>query len=278
MINKQQINIGRISLYLLVTFLAFIMFFPILYLLFGSFKTAPELFTRTPKLLPNGIYLQNYVEAWFSAPFGRFLYNSLVIGAFNLIGELVIATLAAYALSHIRPWGSNYIFAVLMAGMMIPSQATIIPRYFIINDLGWINSYPGLFVPFMARPISIFLLYNFFRTVPKELEEAAILDGCGQLRYLVSILIPLSKATMAAMAILSFVNSWNRYMWPLIIAREKRMQTAPIGLRMFISQTEGSSFGVMMAGAVIVIFPAIIVFLMSQKHFIKALTRSSIKG
>ncbi|MFW5995851.1 MAG: carbohydrate ABC transporter permease [Halanaerobiaceae bacterium] len=130
----------------------------------------------------------------------------------------------------------------------------------------------------MARPISIFMLYNSFKTVPKEYSEAARIEGCGQLRFLVSILVPLSKPILAALGILSFVASWNRYMWPLIVARKTAMRTAPIGLRMFISQTEGSSFGVMMAGAVMVIFPAILVFILAQKQFIKAVTRRSIKG
>ena len=271
-------SLKKLLQYLLLTILAIMMLLPIAFMFFGSFKTPTEIVTRPPKLLPSVIYLENYVEAWAAAPFGKFLFNSVFVGILNVMGELVIATFAAYALSHIKPWGSVYIFGLFILTMLIPSQATIIPRYFIISSLGWVNTYQALFVPFMARPISIFMLYNFFRTVPKELEEAAILDGCSPFMFLVYILIPLSKPIISALAILSFLNSWNRYLWPLLVARETMMQTATIGLKMFISQSEGSSFGPMMAGAVIVIFPALIVFLVAQKYFIKALTRSAIKG
>lgn len=268
----------NLCLHMALICLASFIVLPVLFMLFGSFKSMSEIFAYPPKFFPSSLKFDNYVKAWNSAPFGRFLFNSTFVAVVTTLGELVIATLAAYAFSHLKPRGANLVFLLIMSGMMIPSQATIIPRFFIMTNLGLTDTYTALILPFIARPMGIFLLYQFFRTSPKELQEAATLEGCGALRFLVQILVPLSRAPLGALSILSFVASWNRFMWPLIIVNSTSMQTAPIGISMFIDQTEGSLVGVMMAGAIIVISPAILAFIMGQKQFVKALTSSSIKG
>ncbi len=271
-------NIKKLGIHIILLLLAATVLLPTLFMFFGSFKIQSEIFTYPPKLFSSTFYLGNYIEAWKSAPFGIFLTNSVIVGALTTILVLIVSTLAAYAFSHIKPWGSKLIFLMFISGMMIPPQVTIVPRYFIMQNLKWIDTYQALIVPFLAAPIGIFLLYQFFRTVPTDLEDAAKLDGCGPLRFLVYILIPLSRPSIGALAILTFVNSWNRYMWPLIITNSARMRTAPIGIRMFLSETEGSNLGMMMAGSVIVIFPAIFIFIIGQKQFIRALASGAVKG
>jgi ABC-type glycerol-3-phosphate transport system permease component len=276
--KKYRDGLKKAGLHIVLLCLSAMVLLPTVFMFLGSFKSLDEIFAYPPKLFPSALYFQNYADAWAAAPFGIFLYNSVLVGALTTFGAIVVAVLAAFAFSHIKPWGSKIIFLIFLSGMMIPPQVTIIPRYFIMQGIGWISTYPALIVPFLARPIGIFLLYQFFRTLPKELEEAAKLDGCGPFRFLVLILMPLSRASIGALAILSFVHSWNRYMWPLVITNSTQMQTAPIGIRMFISQTEGTYLGMMMAGSVIVIFPAIVAFILGQKQFVRALARGGIKG
>lgn len=252
---------------------------PILFMLFGSFKEQGEVTAYPPRLLPVSFtYLGNFSAAWKRAPFGLYLTNSLIVGIFTLLGVLLICICAAYAFSHIKPWGAKYIFMLFMSGMMIPPQVTVVPRYMLMQKMGLIDTHAAMIIPFLADPMGIFLLYQFFRTVPKDLEEAARLDGCGPFRFLVSILIPLARPSIGALSILTFVNSWNRYMWPLIVTNTTKMRTAPIGIKMFLDETEGSHLGVMMAGAVIVIAPAILVFIIGQKQFVKALASGAVKG
>ena len=265
--------------YVILGILSAVVLLPTLFMMFGSFKKQAEVTAYPPRLLPESFtYLQNFSTAWQRAPFGIYLTNSVIVGLFTLFGVMIVCICAAYAFSHMKPWGAKYIFIMFMSGMMIPPQVTVVPRYFLIQNLGLIDSYTALIIPFLAYPMGIFLLYQFFRTVPKDLEEAARLEGCGPFRFLVSILIPLARPSIGALSILTFVNSWNRYMWPLIITNSTRMRTAPIGLKMFLDETEGSHLGVMMAGSVIVIAPALIIFIIGQKQFVKALAGGAIKG
>lgn len=271
-------TVDLLTLHAILIVLTAAVMLPVAFMFFGSFKPLPEIFRSPPRLFPVAPTIQNYIDAARSAPFGIFIWNSVYVGILTTLGAIVVAIPAAYSFSHIKPWGGKFVFMLILSGMMIPPQATIIPRYFIIQNLGWINTYQALVVPFLARPIGIFLLYQFFRTVPKDFEDSARIDGCGPFRYMARILVPLSRPAIGALAILTFVESWNRYMWPLIIATTRRMQTAPIGIRTFIVGSEGSYFGMMMAGAVIVIFPAIMIFILGQKQFVGALARGGIKG
>lgn len=276
---NQEKAIKSLWAYLALCLLSITVLLPTLFMAFGSFKMQSEVVAFPPKLLPKSFfYLENFVKAWHKAPFGIYLTNSVIVGICTLLGVLIINTFAAYAFSHIKPWGSKFIFLLFMSGMIIPPQVTVVPRYMLMQRFGLIDSYAALILPFLTYPMGIFLLYQFFMTVPKEFEEAARIDGCGPFRFLVSILIPISRPTISAMSILTFVNSWNRYMWPLIVTNSTRMRTAPIGIKMFLDETEGSHLGVMMAGAVIVITPVIIVFLLGQKHFVKALAGGGVKG
>lgn len=168
---------------------------------------------------------------------------------------------------------------LFLATLMVPTQVTLIPTYIVMSKIGWINTYQGLIVPFLSTAFSVFLLRQFFLTVPPELEEAAIVDGCGKLRFIFTILMPLAKPAIASVALFGFLGSWNSYLWPLIVINSNNMRTLPIGLRYFVSQQGGGSeWHYLMAASLIVMLPVLLVFFFAQKQFIEGIASTGIKG
>ncbi|NLJ80704.1 MAG: carbohydrate ABC transporter permease [Firmicutes bacterium] len=204
--------------------------------------------------------------------------NSAVQSACITFGQLLTASMAAYAFAKLEFRGREVLFYIVLATMMIPIHVTMIPLFVTMSKLGWDNTYQGLIIPFLANAFSIFLLRQFFMTVPQDLEDAAIIDGCSKARFLFRILIPVSRTGLAAAGIFTFVHHWNTYMWPLLITSSNRMRTVQIGLAMFVEREAGTDFGRLMAASVIVALPTIIAFLMGQKEFIEGITMTGIKG
>ncbi|HBN96827.1 MAG TPA: ABC transporter permease, partial [Firmicutes bacterium] len=166
-----------------------------------------------------------------------------------------------------------------LATLMVPTQVTLIPTYIVMSQMGWIDSYQALIIPFVSTAFSVFLLRQFFLTIPKELEEASIMDGCSKLRFICSVLMPLAKPAIASVSLFGFLGSWNSYLWPLIVINSNQMRTLPIGLRYFVSQQGGGSeWHYLMAASLIVMLPVLIVFFAAQKQFIEGIARSGIKG
>lgn len=257
---------------------ALIQFFPLFYLLCMSFKVGGEVIHYPPNLLPHALDPVNYVTAWKSAPLWRFLLNSVIVASLITILQVLTSILAAYALARMEFKGKKIIFLLIVATMMVPGEVTIIPNYFTLARLDWINTFYALIVPFSASGFGIFLLYQFFRGLPKELEEAAMMDGASRLRFLFQFVVPLSKPAITALAIYAFVGAWNQYLWPLIVTQSTDMQTAQIGIGMFRSQNESTSWGVVMAATTILVAPTILLFVMTQKQFVRGITMSGLKG
>ncbi len=253
-------------------------FFPLFYLLCISFKVGGEVIQYPPRLLPNALPLVNYQEAMHQAPLGRFLLNSLVVAGAITFLQVLTAILAAYALARLEFRGKGWVLGFIVATMMVPGEVTIIPNYFTMARLDWLNSYQALIVPFAASGFGIFLLYQFFRTIPKELEEAALMDGASRLRFLFQFVVPLSMPAIVAFAIYAFVSAWNQYLWPLVVTQSTEMQTAQIGIGMFRSQNESTSWGVIMAATAVLIAPTILLFVATQKQFVRGITMSGLKG
>lgn len=252
--------------------------FPLIYLLCVSWKEGNEVIQYPPKFFPNGINWINYQEALASAPLVRFLINSAIVASMITFFQLLTSVLAAYALSRIEFKGQKWVMALIVGTMMIPGEVTIIPNYFTLASWGWLNTFPALIIPFSASGFGIFFLYQFFKTIPKELEEAAFLEGCSKLRFLFQFVIPLSLPAITAFAIYSFVGAWNQYLWPLIVTQTTEMQTAQIGIGMFRSQNESMSWGVIMAATAMLISPTVLLFIATQRQFVKGMTMSGIKG
>jgi sn-glycerol 3-phosphate transport system permease protein len=256
---------------------AVIHFFPILYVLSLSFKSKIEVFKYPPVLIPEHINFVNYAAAIATAPLGRFLFNSLVVSLSITVLQVFTAILAAFALARLEFKGKKVIFALIIATMMVPGEVTIIPNYLTVAKLNWIDSYRALIIPFAASGFGIFLLYQFMRTIPKEIEEAAMLDGASRLRFLFQFVVPFSMPAIAAFSVYAFVNAWNQYLWPLIVTQTTDMQTVQIGISMFRSQNEATSWGVVMAATLMLISPMIFIFVATQKQFVKGMTMGGLK-
>lgn len=257
---------------------ALLQFFPIFYLLCISFKNGGEVIQYPPKLLPQALDPANYRAAWEAAPLGRFLLNSLVVALLITALQVLTAILAAYALARLEFRGKSVVLGFIVATMMVPGEVTIIPNYFTMASLDWLNTYQSLVVPFAASGFGIFLLYQFFRTIPKELEEAALMDGASRLRFLFQFVVPLSLPAIFAFGIYAFVSAWNQYLWPLVVTQSTEMQTAQIGIGMFRSQNESTSWGVIMAATAMLIAPTLVLFVATQKQFVRGITMSGLKG
>jgi len=252
--------------------------FPLLYVLSLSFMRKTEVFKYPPELIPEELQIGNYIAALNTAPLGRFLLNSLIIASAITVLQLFTGLLAAYALARLNFRGRALVFSLILGTMMVPGEITIIPNYLTVARLDWIDTYYALILPFTASGFGIFLLYQFIRTIPKELEEAAFLDGASRLRFLFQFVVPLSTPALVSFGVYAFVNAWNQYLWPLVVTQSTTMQTAQIGLGMFRAQNESESWGVIMAATMILISPTIALFIATQRQFISGMTNSGIKG
>ena len=254
---------------------------PFLWMLSTSLMTLGD--ASGVRLVPSEMHPENYVEAWKEAALGEFMLNSLQITVITLVGEIAVSVLAAYAFARIEFPGRDLIFAILLSTIMIPAMVLTIPNFLIVTWLGrigpipWINNWPALTVPFMGSAFSIFLLRQFFAQIPKELFDAAQIDGAGHLRFLFSVVIPLSKAPLMVIVVLSFMGSWNSLAWPLLVTNSPDWRPITVGLLRFVEEA-GQRLNLMMAGAAITIIPILILYFITQKQFTESIARSGLKG
>ena len=235
------------------------------------------------RLIPSEIHLENYSEAWKEADLAEYIVNSVQIVVITLFGQLTVSILAAYAFAKIKFPGRDFIFGLLLSTLMIPAMVLIIPNFLIVTWLGrigpisWINNWPALTIPFMGSVFSIFLLRQFFAQIPDELYDAAQIDGAGHLRFLWQVVIPLSKAPLMVIVVLSFMGSWNALAWPLLVTNSPEWRPIAVGLYTFVEEA-GQRLNLMMAGTVITIIPILILYFATQKQFTESIARSGLKG
>ena len=270
-------RLGDRGLDALMVLVALIVLFPLLYALGTSLKTAGEVNQYPPSLVPRVVDLSNYPAALRVAPIARFLLNSLIQSGAVMLGQLVTSALAAFAFSYIEFRGRQILFFLFLSTLMIPAEVTLIPNYLTIRSLGWLNSYPALVAPFLATAFGTFLLRQFFLTVPRELWDAALIDGCSRLRFLVRILVPLARPALATLAIYAFLSTWNQYLWPLLVINSQQMRTVQVGLAVLQSQ-EAVSWNLVMAGIVMIVAPTLFLFLVGYRHVVRGLTAGAVKG
>ena len=231
---------------------------PYIWMVSTSLKGPGEIFAYPPIWIPRAWRFQNYVEAWNAAPFGRYFFNSAFVALAVTVGQLVTCSLAAFAFARMEFKGKNVMFALFLSTTMISTQVTLVPSYLVLKNLHWLDTYQALIVPFLANGFGVFMIRQYFMTIPRELEDAAKLDGCGRLRFLWQILLPLSKPVVASQALFAFMGTWNSYLWPLIVTTSEHMRTLQIGLRYFVSQEGGTQWGSFMAATVFVSFPIVV--------------------
>jgi len=263
-------------LYLLLLVGCAIMLLPFFWMVTTSFKTELETLRIPPQWLPSGFRWENYVKAWNAAPFGRYFFNSFFIAITTTIGEVFTTILAAYAFAKMRFFGKNVLFAALLGTLMIPGEMLLLPNYVTIARLGWLDHYEALIVPWLVSVFGIFLLRQFFRSIPDELQDAARIDGCSRLRFLFQIVVPLSRPAVFTVALFKFLGSWNAFLWVLIMTNKATMRTVPVGLQVFSSEI-GTAYEQLMAASVLAIIPVLILFFFTQKQFIQGIARTGIK-
>ena len=258
---------------------SFIFVLPLILAFTMSLQPPQAVFSFPPKILPVGIHLQNYVDAFKTVPFGRLFLNSTIVAIMITAGKLITGTLAGYAFANFNFFGKSFTFSFLFATLFLPAELImIVPLFSLMAKFGWVNTYWALTIPFMASATNTFLLRQHFRMIPKELEDSARIDGAGPMAYFIKILLPLSRSMIGGVSIINFIYAWNFYLWPLIITMEDKMKTVQVGVKMLIDAEGASNWGVIMAGTVAAVIPTLIVFFILQPLFVKSLTRSGIKG
>ncbi len=269
--------IFNIITYALLIFAAVVVLYPIWTAIDISMLTDDQIAAFPPHLVPTSIYLQNFIHALEQAPLARYLVNSVIQSSLVMLGQLITASLAAYAFTFIDFKWKNFFFIVFLATMMIPWEATIIPNYLLVKKLNWNDTFQGLAVPFMATGFGTFLLRQFFRSIPKELHDAAVMDGAGDLYFLTSIILPLARPALGTLAVYSFLQTYNQYLWPLLITNDPTMRTVQIGIAL-LQDEERFMFNTVMAGVVIILIPTFLLFIFSNRQLIRGLTAGAIKG
>jgi ABC-type glycerol-3-phosphate transport system permease component len=274
----RAIRSGEIPLHILLFAVGFLVATPIIIAIFASFKEPADIINYPPTLFPETWTFENYITAWTSSPFARFFLNSIIQTGIIVICNVIFSIMAAYAFSVLEFPGRDLLFYLVLASLMIPFQLTFIPNFVLISNLGWVNTYQGLTVPFLASAFGVFLLRQFFLTVPRDFHDSARIDGASNWRYLWQILVPLSKGPISAFAIFSFLGAWSQYLWPLITTSEENWRTIQIGLRFFLfDQERGADWGAIMAAAVIALLPTLLIFLIAQRQLVKGIAMTGLK-
>lgn len=270
--------VGRALLGLMVLAVVVVMGLPLYWVATGALKTNREIYTFPPVWIPSDPQWSNFVAAWQAVPFGRFFVNSIVttLGAVTL--ELVFALLSAYALVFLRVRGKGLVFALVIAALLVPSTVTLLPNYLTIARLGWINTYQGLIIPVAAVAFGVFLFRQHFLTLPRDLLDAARLDGCGHLGLIRHVVLPLSQPVIVTFLVIYLVAHWNDFLWPLVATNRLEWRTVPIGVA-YLYQVEGvQNWGPILAGTVMALLPMLIVYVVAQRWIVKGIGGGALKG
>jgi len=258
--------------------LVVVLAFPVYYALVTSTLSFREAYQYPPRLLPGTEFLSNLHEAWVRASFGRLFFNSTVISLVVAFVKIVLSLLAAFAYTHFRFRGAGFLFALSMITQMLPLPVRILPTYELMDAFHWIDTYYALTVPFFASTTGILLFRQFFLTVPRELSDAARVDGAGPMRYFWQILVPLSRTNIAALFVIEFIFMWSQYLWPLIVTNSADMRVVQIGLKMLIASEQiAPEWNVIMAGTVIAMVPPLVVLIALRKSFAQGIAMQSEK-
>jgi ABC-type glycerol-3-phosphate transport system permease component len=277
--HSVRIFAARALTYALLFALSVLFILPFAWALSASFKKIDGVYAFPPQWIPEIVHWENYVKAVTVLPFHVFLKNSLLITLSCLIGQVFTSSLVAYSFARLRWWGRDVCFIVLLATMMLPGQVTMIPVFILFSKLGWVGSLKPLIVPayFGGGAFFIFLMRQFFKTIPLELEDAAKIDGCAHFQIYWRVMLPLSKPVLATVALLSFIQHWQQFMEPLIYLSDVEQYTLQMGLRMFQSMY-GSFVHYLMAASILVLLPLLVLFFLAQKYFVRGIILSGIKG
>jgi multiple sugar transport system permease protein len=251
---------------------------PIAWLLLTSVQSREERFAIPPKWIPSSLDFSSYKRAWELFPIAEQFLNSLKVTLISTIGALIISSLAAYAFARLEFFGREVLFMILLAGLMVPPQLTVIPSFIAFRKVGLIDNHAALFLPAMITPLGIFLLRQFFRSIPKELDESAKIDGAGSFRIFFRIILPLSKPALAALGVVLFIASWNDFFWPNIFISTTSKMTLPVGIASLVGVSGNTNVILVMASVGMQIVPLLLIFLFTQRFLIQSIATTGIRG
>ena len=250
---------------------------PFVWMLLSSFKPEAEIRANPPTWWPQTFTLENFTELFTRLNFPQFFTNSAVVAVFVTLGNLMFCSMLGYAFAKIDFWGRDWLFRIVLGTMMIPGIVMLVPLFVLVSRLGLVDTYAGLILPFLAGPFGVFLMRQFISSLPDELIDAGRIDGAGEFRIFTQIILPLCKPALATLGILTFLGSWNNFLWPLVVASSEDKYTLPVALALYSVGQNENNYGLMLAGAVAVVAPVVVVFLILQKHIIQGIATSGIK-
>jgi multiple sugar transport system permease protein len=267
--------------YALLLFISFLMVFPFLWMLSTTFKSQGAIFSLPPRLYPDLLFKEGmfdaYREVWTKHDFFRYTLNSFFVAGAAATGQLITSSLAGFAFARMKFWGSNFLFGLLLATTMIPVEVTIIPEFLLMVKLGWLDSYWPLIVPsFLVGSFGTFMLREFFRSVPDELVEAAVLDGASTFRIYLNIFLPISIPAMTTLFLIAFIHNWNELLRPVLYISTPSLRTVTIGLTTFQNEY-GAQWNLLLAGAVISVVPLLVIYLFAQRYVVEGVATTGIK-
>ena len=273
-------GVKNFIIYFFLISLSLLFIFPFFWMISSSLKPQSEIFLWPPQWIPNPIVWQNYIDAFGNPllPFGIFFKNTMIIEVGVMVGKMLSCVMVAYGLARLRAPGKNFIFGVLLSTFMLPGVVILIPKYILFNEIGWVNTYLPLIVPaWFGESFAIFLMRQFFMTIPRELEEAAVMDGANTFQIIRNVIVPLSLPILAVIAVWTFQGVWNDFFGPLLYLNNIKMYTLSVGLAYFNGQYV-VQMNLLMAGSVVLMLPLVIVFFFAQKAFVEGISLTGIAG
>jgi multiple sugar transport system permease protein len=276
--RRRRAELRSVISHVLLVALALMFMAPLLYALGTSLKPVDEVFTRPPTLIGSEVRFENYIEAFQFAPFGRYFFNSFLVAITGTAVVVAVSSLSAFAFARLRFPGRELLFVLFLGTLMVPQEVLIVPMYWLMQVLGWVDSYQALILPFAFTAFGTFLLRQFFLTVPVELVDSARVDGAGPFNIFFRILLPLSRPALAVLAMFTFIAYWGSFLWPLIVIDNISVKgTVPLGLTSFMSQ-QGTQWHLMMAAAVLAMVPSVLLVVLLQKNLVRGLLTTGFGG
>jgi multiple sugar transport system permease protein len=262
---------------ILLTIVLLIFLTPFVWMLATALKPAAEVFATPPQLFGSELRFQNFGEAWNYVPFGRYMLNGLFVSVMGTLVVCVTSIFAAYAFARLTFRGRDVVFLLYLITLMVPQEVMIVPMFILMQQFDWVNTYQALILPWAFSAFGTFLLRQFFLNIPRELEEAALVDGANRLAVLLRVIVPIARPAVAVLAVFTFINYWNSFLWPLIITNSADKFTVPVGLNGFLGQ-QGNQWHLLMAAATISMLPTVIVVLLLQRHLVRGIAMSGLGG
>ena len=254
-----------------------VMALPFVWMAVSSFKPNAEVQAIPPTWLPESPTIGNYQELFDRLRFPTYFFNSTLVAVVVTLGNLLFCSMLGYALAKLDFRGKRVVFALVLGTLMVPAMVTFVPLFVLVSNLGLANTFPGLFLPYLLQPLGVFLMRQYFLGLPDELIQAARVDGAGELRIFWNVMLPLAGPALATLAILTFLGSWNNFLWPLVVAQTEDYYTLPVALALYSIGQNATKYGLLLAGAVVVVLPVIVIFLVLQRYFVQGISMTGIK-